>query len=157
MLNRSRLAARCANPACALSRQSKLKCRRDMGKLYRSFLLSTVLLLGAGNSCLGQEPEPAKAATTCFEVLLPQGRAFPAAPLRFNRCTGESWILVRRGVRTSKRMRHDTGLRWVKLEVDPVTTNGRQNLSKSLRPLPRNSYKAGSQRCFTFVGRQFCE
>jgi hypothetical protein len=76
--------------------------------------------------------------TACFDVFVPSGNV---QPILLNRCSGETWILARSGSRNGR-----LTYRWNPLVTTPAE-----------RPRAPESVKAGSGKCFSFQGRQFCE
>jgi hypothetical protein len=62
-----------------------------------SFIALVSLCLAAVPAFAQESPPPAPSAATvpCWEVLAPQPGTAPAAALKLNKCTGETWLLVR--------------------------------------------------------------
>jgi len=120
---------------------------------------NAVLLIASvlAGPCFAQTPASVPPTMSCFELFVPGPKMRPAAPLRFNRCTGESWMLVRE----SKALTRKAGtarFRWVLLEVEKTATGDeRQNASTNVQPEPPRESKHRVEKCYTFAGRQFCE
>jgi hypothetical protein len=108
-----------------------------------------------------QRVEPEKAAGTCFEIISPQRYTQPGSPLLFNRCTGETWLLMaNRRDGSGRGAAGPPSYRWVALEVAgaPLNDTKRTQLlappSPGMRPHPADE---PDKRCFVFTGRRFCE
>jgi hypothetical protein len=126
---------------------------------YQLFCTSLFCVALSGHSCCAQAGQSDHSATTCFQVFQPQRHTLPATPLLLNRCTGETWILVRRPVGTSNRKRsQEPAFRWIALEVDQaIAVSERKDVNVSSRPVPRKSLGVDGRKCFFFTGREFCE
>jgi hypothetical protein len=68
----------------------------------QAIIVALLSLCLAATAALAQEPPapapapaPAAAAAQCWEVVAPRQGVAPAAVLKLNRCTGETWLLVR--------------------------------------------------------------
>jgi hypothetical protein len=114
---------------------------------YRSALAILALLPVAAASGSGAQATEA----VCFEVVIPQRPMQLDSPLRVNKCTGETWILVR-----SYNVNKGKGrvvYRWVALETEnkPQAGNGGSVASAPKREAPR-----ADDKCFEFAGRRYC-
>jgi hypothetical protein len=109
---------------------------------------------------IAQRAQPDRPATECFEIILPQRYMQPASPLLFNRCTGETWMLVgNRRDASGRRGAGRHGYRWVALQVEGASAID----AERRRPLPRSQDLRSDvtdetgKKCFVFTGRRFCE
>jgi hypothetical protein len=92
-----------------------------------------------------QPPNP------CYEIIVPQRQTPPDSPLLFNKCTGETWLLVR----TGKWNARTRGYRWVSLEADnPARINPDARVAPSA---PAAKPPAPGEKCFEMAGRRYCE
>jgi hypothetical protein len=118
--------------------------------------LAAVVLTGmAGGHALAQSSPPEATVGGCFDVIRPLGRSTIGAIL-LNRCTGDSWLLVRTDESGRQHFRAGSvTYRWQPIAVDKTETAYR------LPPRPSTAApqipKPGTSKCFTFDGRQFCE
>src|ERR1041384_1007599 len=94
--------------------------RTRRANLCRYVRCGAALFMGSAlaGACLAQTPASDSPTTSCFELFVPGQNARPAAPLRFNRCTGESWMLVRESPKAITRKAGTARFRWVLLEVE---------------------------------------
>jgi hypothetical protein len=93
--------------------------------------------------------QTAEAQPHCFDIITPRNTAQPDGSILLNRCTGQTWLLIRNARRGSV-----LGYRWNLL----VAVGG--EISKPLpRPEPPMPAPArpSTGKCFSFQGRQFCE
>jgi hypothetical protein len=95
----------------------------------------------------------------CFEIVAPDRHREPAAPLRFNRCTGETWILVRFSAAVKDgRRRASARYRWVALEISEGDWEKEPKAASGVSPHAASKpSKAAEGRCFEFSGRRYCE
>src|SRR5262249_26014113 len=102
-----------------------------------------------------------ESTSSCFEIVTPQRFAHPRSPLLFNKCTGQTWLLVPRYAETATGKRTDRVVyRWATLEVEgtphsEVSNPGRA--SAVTKPAKTGTPSSGGAKCFVFMGRQFCE
>jgi hypothetical protein len=105
---------------------------------------------------VGAAAQPAGGAESdgrCFEIIAPQRHAEPASPILFDKCSGRTWMLVRR--HGGGRHWHNAGYRWVSLARD-----GAGLPAQAVAPAPAvvsKSPRPGGRNCFVFTGRRFCE
>lgn len=87
----------------------------------------------------------AGSASTCFEVIPARPNVEPPVPIMIDKCSGRSWVLVRNG----------KIYRWsmIATETDKPKTADRAPMEGGGPAAP----DSGSQKCFTFNGRKFCE
>jgi hypothetical protein len=126
-----------------------------VASLQRStaFLIALALAVPAGQAA-AQSPQPAVQAGACFEVVPAQARPYPTGPILLNRCSGQTWLLVR-----SYHDGQDGGVGSLAYRWRPIATDDREAVlapARSERPAPRIP-KAGRGKCFVFDGRTFCE
>ncbi len=110
-------------------------------------LAAAALLLGIAHTAQaqGQTQAQAQASTpACFEVIPARPNIEPPAAIMVDRCSGKSWVLVRNG----------KNYRWslIPTEIEKPKIADRAPI-EGAAPAPG----AGSQKCFTFNGRKFCE
>jgi hypothetical protein len=100
-------------------------------------------------------------AESCFEIIPPQRHAHPRSPLLFNKCSGETWLLVPSQAETAKGRRSRLIYRWVLLEVEGTRDSKAAKDEKRVTVAPQRAAgeaaDGGKPHCFMFVGRQFCE
>ena len=87
-------------------------------------------------------------ASACFEIIRPQPRTQPRAPLLLDRCTGSTWLLVRSG--------SPLGYRWAPLEA-PVMVQAVKSDAGAVAPKPREDAAPPTANCFAFAGRRYCQ
>jgi hypothetical protein len=76
----------------------------------------------------------------CFDVVASRSDAHPAGTILLNRCSGQTWLLVR----YQSSVRGSSVYRWSTIASD----------SNEPRPPPP---AASGDKCFAFQGRRFCE
>ena len=100
---------------------------------------------------------PKQAAASCFEIILPQKPRDLTSPLLFNRCTGATWLLVRRGSASGGAGRRArAAYRWISLDIDDSAPAGGDDRVADA-PKPEAEPGAPAEKCFEFTGRRFCE
>jgi hypothetical protein len=82
--------------------------------------------------------------TACFEVVASASETQPAGAILLNRCTGQTWILVRTYQPSA---RGNPVYRWSAIAGDAADP----------KPPPAAPVAATSDKCFIFQGRRFCE
>jgi len=130
----------------------------------RSLLLVLALWLAAisADRAGAQSADAGPPAGACFEIVPPQRHAQPQSPLLFNKCTGQTWILVRTPVQAAYGARGGrAAYRWALLEVEAArpgeAANPQDHLAAVPRPAAGGGPRTGGTKCFEFTGRQFCE
>jgi hypothetical protein len=80
----------------------------------------------------------------CFEVIPARPNIEPPAAIMVDKCSGRSWVLIRNG----------KSYRWslIATEIEKPKIADRAPV-EGAAPAP----EAGSQKCFTFNNRKFCE
>ena len=94
--------------------------KSDLDAEQEAISLRSLMSTVAGASRLGLVLDAcgSSPAGSCFEIIAPRQHTQPDSPLRFNKCSGETWLLVwapkegRRAVRPI--------YRWSSLEVEGV-------------------------------------
>jgi hypothetical protein len=83
-------------------------------------------------------------ASACFEVIAARPNVEPPVPIMIDKCSGRSWVLIRNG----------KSYRWslISTEMEKPKISDRAPM-EGAAPAP----ESGSQKCFTFNGRKFCE
>jgi hypothetical protein len=98
-----------------------------------------------------QAQGPNSLAPSCFEIIAPQRYTQLSSPILFDRCTGETWMLVRSHAGSPEQTRY----RWVILERDSypeALTDRRQSLHTS-----HSVIRPSKDKCFQISERRFCE
>jgi hypothetical protein len=88
----------------------------------------------------------------CFEVTVTQARLSLTDVILLNRCSGETWLLVR--AHKTDHLAPTTGsfvYRWRPIAIDRVEK------ATELPPHPIPAIGQPTAKCFVFDGRQFCE
>jgi hypothetical protein len=84
------------------------------------------------------------AGAACFEVIPARANIEPPVPIMIDKCSGRSWVLIRNG----------RSYRWALIATD-------LEKAKTADRAPVDGAAAapdsGSQKCFTFNNRKFCE
>jgi hypothetical protein len=117
-------------------------------------LALAVLVIGfrAIDACAQpHEPQP----SLCFKIIPVRQNAQPEGAFLLNRCTGQTWLLTRIE-RSAARARRGAvaGFRWTLLAGDEVDLKRPAPGPEVQMPAP---VRPGTEKCFTFQGRQFCE
>jgi hypothetical protein len=79
----------------------------------------------------------------CVEIVALRSDAHPAGAILLNRCSGQTWMLVR----YQSTVRGSPVYRWSAIASD----------SNEPRPPLPAAPAASADKCFTFQGRRFCE
>jgi hypothetical protein len=88
----------------------------------------------------------------CFEVTVTQARPSLTDAILLNRCSGETWLLVR--THKTDHLAPTTGgfvYRWRPIAIDWAEK------AVPLSPQPLPTIAKPTAKCFVFDGRQFCE
>ncbi len=93
---------------------------------------------------------PAPAGAGCVEVIPAQPGAAPA--ILFDRCSGETWQLVR-----SYAGRHGARYAWLPLVRQGAASAAPSKASAVAVPSRPKAPAASNSKCFSFNGRTFCE
>jgi hypothetical protein len=98
------------------------------------------------------QSEPERLAVACFEVTLTQTKPSLTDAILLNRCSGETWLLVRTH-KTDHLPQTISGFayRWRPIAIDRVEK------AIELPPRPIPAIPQSTAKCFVFDGRQFCE
>jgi hypothetical protein len=126
-----------------------------------SFIFAWSLVLVLVGSAVAQESDAERSPGWCFELIAPQHRAQPNSPLLFNKCTGATWLLVKRRNRIGNRIGNGSrSLRstyhWALLDIEKPPHAAGNNRTVPARRLNATSGES-ERKCFEFVGRRFCE
>jgi hypothetical protein len=111
-------------------------------------VLVGALLVGivSGSFAFAQAPEATPPHGACFDVVRsPTDEA--AGAILLNRCTGQTWLLVR----TRRKHSDLVAYRWA------LIATGEAEVAASTSALAPAPAKPNSAKCFTFQGKQFCE
>lgn len=124
-----------------------------MTSLHRwaRFLISlTLISVPLGRAIAQSETE--RPAVACFEVTLAQTKPSLTGVMLLNRCSGETWLLVRTH-NTDQLSPTTSGFvyRWRPIAID------REEKANELPPRPILATPQLTAKCFVFDGRQFCE
>ena len=124
-----------------------------MTSLHRwpRFLISLTLISVPLDRTIAQS-ETERPAVACFEVTLAQTKPSLTDVMLLNRCSGETWLLVRTH-KTDQLPQTTSGFayRWRPIAIDRVEK------ANELPPRPIPATPQPTARCFVFDGRQFCE
>jgi hypothetical protein len=105
---------------------------------FAIFLVSAAVVGGGGLLLAGasaaEEPKRAPGTAACYEVVGPGNDSLPKSPILVNKCTGQTYLLVRSGGPKGPQ-KYD----WVPIAI---------------REQPQPT--VASRRCFTYDGREFC-
>ena len=115
-----------------------------MQRAAQCLIASTLLLALA----IGQASAQERAQHgSCFDVVAAPSETQPAGAILLNRCSGQTWILVRTYQAPAKGSPGHFVYRWSALASDGI------------EPRPRSGEPAAAagDKCFTFQGRRFCE
>ena len=123
-----------------------------MTSLHRwaRFLISlTLISVPLGRAIAQSETE--RPAVACFEVTLAQTKPSLTGVMLLNRCSGETWLLVR--THKTDQLPQTSGFvyRWRPIAIDRVEK------ATELPPHPVPAIRLPTAKCFIFDGRQFCE
>jgi hypothetical protein len=108
---------------------------------YARYFIALGLIVGSAGEALAQAPA---SQATCFDVLMPPSDSQPAGAILLNRCSGQTWILVRT---YQPHARGIPAYRW-----SPVASDA----ANPKPPAPAPATVTGD-KCFIFQGRRFCE
>jgi hypothetical protein len=125
-----------------------LSVSRRLAALLFVAAFSGVLIARAAFAEDAAEP---KLSGACFDIVRP-ATDMAAGAILLNRCTGETWLLVRSRNRNGKAFVyrwHPIGRGTMKVAAIPP--------SAPVAPRVRLPASPNSDRCFTFSGRRFCE
>jgi hypothetical protein len=112
-------------------------------------LVVAALLLGSvADAAAAEVSEAGHGGNPCFDIIEPKRYAQPPSPVLFNRCTGESWILVQDHTGKARRFSR-ASYRWAVLERDGTPA--------AQAAAPRPETPDAGRKCFVFTGRRFCE
>jgi len=114
------------------------------------FLIS-LTLISVPLDCTIAQSETERPAVACFEVTLAQTKPALADVLLLNRCSGETWLLVR--THKTDQLPQTSGFvyRWRPIAIDRVEK------ATELPSHPIPPIRQPTAKCFVFDGRQFCE
>lgn len=116
--------------------------------LLAAALTGAFMVVVTGPTASAQGAEGAPPSGACFDIV----RSDTAAgAILLNRCTGQTWILVRR------RGRHGDEFAYRWRQVARGSTEVAANPPAPAVPHVHVPAGPNSDRCFTFQGRQFCE
>ena len=113
-------------------------------------IVMALTLIGLTGGQARAQAAPEAAVATCFEVVRPQGRLRLTGPILLNRCSGESWVLVRTYAGDDRLV-----YRWRPIAIERREAAFRPR-SRPATEAPQVSRPSGS-KCFIFDGRKFCE
>jgi hypothetical protein len=99
--------------------------------------------LWTGGACA----QETAARGACFDVVTGPAETRPAGAILLNRCSGQSWILVRAYQAPTKGNPAQFVYRWSALASEFAEP----------RPRPAEPAAAAGDKCFVFQGRRFCE
>jgi hypothetical protein len=116
--------------------------------------LIALILIGHPASRTAAQPWSEPVANACFEVILPQARVYLRSIMLLNRCSGESWLLVRTQENDQRLHAGRSIYRWRSIAIDKLEP-AVQRLRWSKIQGPDNLNVEG--KCFGFDGRLFCE
>ena len=123
-----------------------------MTSLHRwpRFLISLTLISVPLDRAIAQS-ETERPAVACFEVTLAQTKPSLTDVMLLNRCSGETWLLVR--THKTDQLPQTSGFvyRWRPIAIDRVEK------ATELPPRPIPAMPQPTAKCFVFDGRQFCE
>ena len=124
-----------------------------MTSLHRwpRFLISLTLISVPLDRTIAQA-ETERLAVACFEVTRTQTKPSLTDVMLLNRCSGETWLLVRTH-KTDQFLQTSSGFvyRWRPIAIDRV----KEAIQLPPRPVP--AMPKPTAKCFIFDGRQFCE
>ena len=122
-----------------------------MTSLHRwaRFLISFTLISVPLDRTIAQA-ETERLAVACFEVTLAQTKPSLTGAMLLNRCSGETWLLVRTH-KTNQFPQTTSGYRWQPIAIDRV----KEAIEPPPGPVP--AIPKQTAKCFIFDGRQFCE
>lgn len=113
-------------------------------------LATGVIATSPGSRAVAEDSTAAAHATACFDIVRPLANTAAGAIL-LNRCTGQTWVMVRTRLRRGQRLAY----RWLPIERE--TTKVAANPPALIAPRVHLPAGPNSNRCFTFQGRRFCE
>lgn len=123
---------------------------------FAACLLAGALAGAPTLRALAQAPEAMQPNGACFEVVATHAGTQPEGAILLNRCSGQTWMLVRTRQPSEKDGNGGQGAyRW-----SPIKTADTQVAITPPAPLKIRAPKPTSQtsdKCFTFQGRRFCE
>ena len=117
---------------------------------WARFLISFTLISVPLARAIAQS-ETERPAVACFEVTLAQTKPSLTDVMLLNRCSGETWLLVR--THKTDQLPQTSGFvyRWRPIAIDRVE-KATERPPHSIPSIPQPTAK-----CFVFDGRQFCE
>ena len=96
------------------------------------------MLLVSASAVLAQDT-----GAVCFEVIPARPNIEPPVPILIDKCSGRSWVLIRNG----------KSYRWSLIATESEKAKTADRVPNEGSALPGS----GSQKCFTFNNRKFCE
>lgn len=123
------------------------RCRRA-GGLLAAALTGTFMVVVTGPAASAQGAEGTPPSGACFDIVRSDATV---AAILLNRCTGQTWILVRR------RGRHGNEFAYRWRPVARGATEVAANPPAPVVPHVHIPASPNSDKCFTFQGRRFCE
>jgi hypothetical protein len=124
----------------------------EFSSCVRSCALLAALLFAiiAGPRAFADNAAGAPPSDACFDIARPP-TSTAAGTILLNRCTGETWILLRNRTRNGEAFIY----RWrpIARGAAEVAANSHPRVAPRVR-LPANP---NSDKCFIFQGRRFCE
>jgi hypothetical protein len=110
-----------------------------MRTLAGALLAMAAMPFVSANAALAQS-----AGAACFEVIPARPNIEPPTPIMVDKCSGRSWVLIRNG----------RNYRWalIATEFERAKTADRAPVDGAAA-----APESGSQKCFTFNNRKFCE
>ncbi len=127
--------------------------RSMLGRCHWLAVLLAAATIGTvpATLALAEDTAATNSSGACFDIVRPLTAAAAGAIL-LNRCTGQTWILVRSRTKNSKAFAY----RW-----RPIAHSTTEFAADAPRvpgaPRLRRPAGGNSDRCFTFQERQFCE
>jgi len=123
-----------------------------MAPLHRSLgVLIGVALIGAPSDRAMAQSQPERPGGACFDVVPAQAKSSSTAAILVNRCSGETWVLVRTQETDQRVQTGGFGYRWRPIAID------RAEAAVQPQRRPVTEPPKARAKCFVFDGRQFCE
>lgn len=120
-------------------------------------MLASMLVCTQTSGAAAQALDHDQSVGPCFAIVVPQTQMRLPSPLLFNKCTGETWMLVKTRTRSgTKPPAGAISYRWVRLEVERSFPSSPKDRPVS-QPKPVVRPVDAQNGCFEFVGRRFCE
>ena len=108
--------------------------------LKSHFVACALALLPATVIAQTAQPAPsAPASGACYEMLPADANTLPGSPMLINKCTGQTYVLMRAAVKASGVPKY----RWLPIALDDA-------------PEGKSKRTPAGHNCFSFDGRQFC-